>query len=94
MKNDSLAVASMVLGIISLVLIFIPGINFIAIVCGILAIIFGNMSKNKINSSDKNVGGYGMAQAGFILGIITIALFIITLAACGALIGSFMHIFE
>jgi hypothetical protein len=29
-----------------------------------------------------------MAQAGFILGTITVAIFIITLAACGALITS------
>lgn len=94
MKNDSFAVASMVLGIISIVFIFIPGINFISIVCGILAIIFANIGKNRISSSNQSIGGYGMAQAGFILGIITIALFILTFAACGALIGSFMHIFE
>lgn len=92
MKNDSFAIASMVLGIISIIFICIPGINFIAIVCGILAIIFGNISKNRISSSDQSIGGYSMAQAGFILGIITIALFIITLAACGAFISSFAHI--
>lgn len=88
MKNDGLAISSMVLGIIGILFIFVPGLNFIGILCGILAIVFGIISKNRIAASGETLSGTGMAQAGFILGTITIAIFIITLAACGALITS------
>lgn len=88
MKNDGLAISSMVLGIIGILFIFVPGLNFIGILCGILAIVFGIISKNRIAVSGETLSGTGMAQAGFILGTITIAIFIITLAACGALITS------
>lgn len=88
MKNDDLAICSMVLGIIGIIFIFAPGLNFIGILCGILAIVFGIISKNRIAASAGALGGAGMAQAGFVLGIITIAFLVITLAACGALITS------
>lgn len=88
MKNDGLAISSMVLGIVGILFIFVPGLNFIGILCGILAIVFGIISKNRIAASGEKLSGTGMAQAGFILGTITIAIFIITLAACGAFITS------
>lgn len=88
MKNDGLAITSMILGIVGIVLTFIPGLNFVGIVCGILAIVFGVMSKNKINNSNNEIFGLGMAKAGMILGIITIGIFIVTLVACGAILGS------
>lgn len=88
MKNDGLSITSMVLGIVGLVLTFFPGLNFIGILCGILAIIFGVISKNRIQSSDEELSGLGMAKAGLILGIITIAIFILTLVACGAILNS------
>lgn len=88
MKNDGLSITSMILGIVGLVLTFVPGLNFIGILCGILAIIFGVISKNRIQSSDEELSGLGMAKAGLILGIITIAIFILTLVACGAILNS------
>ncbi len=58
-----MAVISLVCGILSLVC------------CGgfplaIVAIILGNISKKKIRESNGTIGGAGMAQAGFVLGII------------------------
>ncbi|MGY0372451.1 DUF4190 domain-containing protein [Clostridium sp. JNZ J1-5] len=88
MKNDGLSITSMILGIVGLVITFVPGLNFIGILCGILAIIFGVISKNRIQSSDEELSGLGMAKAGLILGIITIAIFILTLVACGAILNS------
>lgn len=88
MKNDGLAISSMVLGIVGILFIFVPGLNFVGILCGVLAIVFGIISKNRIATSGETLSGTGMAQAGFILGTITVAIFIITLAACGALITS------
>ena len=51
---------------------------------GIPAIILGNMAKNEIDAGDGT--GRGMAQAGFILGIIAVAIGIlwVILAATGS----------
>ena len=70
-KNSSgLATAGMVLGIISVVLSFIPIINNIAFFIGILALIFGIIGIVK-------KAGKGKAIAGVVLGILSI---VITLA--------------
>ena len=70
-KNSSgLATAGMVLGIIGVVLSFIPIINNIAFFIGILALIFGIIGIVK-------KAGKGKAIAGIVLGILSI---VITLA--------------
>lgn len=56
-NGKGLAIASMVLGIVGLIVFGLP--------CGILAIIFSIVSKKKAKS--------GMATAGLVLGIIDIA---------------------
>lgn len=65
-----LAVTSMVCGIVSF---FCFGI-----ILGALAIIFGGVAKSKGNKG-------GMATAGIVLGVVGIALYFITLFACGGL---------
>jgi hypothetical protein len=87
-KNDNFSVASMILGIISVVFDFIPGINFLGIILAVLAIVFAVIGKNKIKNSNGELNGTGMATAGLVLGIISVALFVLFLAACGALIGA------
>lgn len=87
-KNDNFCVASMILGIISLVFDFIPGINFLGTILAILAIVFAVIGKNKIKNSNGELNGNGMATAGLVLGIISVVLFILFLVACGALIGA------
>ena len=59
-----LAIASMVLGIVSIV--------FISIVISILAIVFGVVAKNRGNKSPK-------ATAGIVCGIVVIAIFVLRL---------------
>lgn len=66
-EKKGLSIASMVLGIISVVLFCFA---YISIPCSILAIIFGFVGKNK--------GGKGMAIAGIVLGIIAIVLYGLT----------------
>lgn len=66
-QNSGFSIASLVLGIISIILFCIP---YISIPGSILAIIFGCIGKNK--------GGKGMAIAGLVLGIIALALYILT----------------
>ncbi len=74
-NKKGLSIASMVLGIVSILL----GRNFlIAIACGVLAIIFG--------LKGKKMGGKGMAKAGFITGIIGVSLQLV-LILIGTMLG-------
>ena len=59
--NDSQATLSLVLGIIGV------------LCCGLLApvaLFIGNSSRRRIQASGGALGGYGLATAGFVLGII------------------------
>ncbi len=61
-----MAIAGMVLGILSIPFVFIP---FIGIVLGILGLIFGIVGRNR-SQSNPALGGKGMAIAGIVTGII------------------------
>ena len=67
-ESKGLSIASMVLGIVSLVL---SCFVYISVPCAILAIIFGIVGMKK--------GGRGMGIAGLVLGIISIALWVLAL---------------
>lgn len=73
-KHDSigLAIASMVLGIVSLALYCFV---WISTICSLLALIFG------ISSLCTHKGGKGMAVAGIVCGAITLVLLILSCAA-------------
>lgn len=83
MENNSngKAVASLVLGIISLVFIFFGTFAFIGMILAIIGLILG-ISAKKENPED------GKAKAGVVLSIIGLALCALTLIACAACIGS------
>ncbi len=66
-----LGILALVCGIFSIVLIWFPLTNIIAIVCAVLAVLFGYIGK-------KHGDRYGLY--GFILGIITIILLIVLLS--------------
>jgi hypothetical protein len=87
-RNCGTAIAAMVLGIVGIVLGFI-GLGFIGIICGIVAVILGVVSKNTIDESNGQLIGRGMATAGFVLGIITVALDLLFLIACASIVNSF-----
>ena len=65
-ESKGLSIASMILGIVSVVLFCIW---YISVPCAILAIIFGILGKKK--------GGRGMAIAGLVLGIVALAIIIV-----------------
>lgn len=67
-EQKGFSITSMILGIVSLVLLFIPSsASFLLITgCGVLAIIFG--------IKGKKLAGVGMAKAGFIMGVIALSL--------------------
>lgn len=65
-QSKGFSITAMVLGILSVVLLcYWP----LALICAILAIIFGVMGRKK--------EGKGMATAGFVLGIVSICLFVL-----------------
>jgi hypothetical protein len=68
-EGNGLAVAGLVMGIIAVVLCFVPFLNW---VLGILAVIFGGVGMAKAN----RIGGKnkGMAIAGLILGVVGLIL--------------------
>jgi hypothetical protein len=67
-KTNGLAIASLVLGIAQI---------FICIVGGILALVFGYISRRQIDESGGTQGGRGLAIAGIILGWVGIGLGIV-----------------
>lgn len=60
------AIASLVLGIVGLVIC--------PIICSVLAIVFGQQAKQQI-ARDPNLTGAGLANAGYIMGIVGLALY-------------------
>jgi uncharacterized membrane protein YjfL (UPF0719 family) len=84
--NSGLAIASLVTGILSWVLIPIIG--------AIIAVITGHMAKRQIRESNGQLSGDGMATAGLILGYVNLLLVacpccvIVILALLGPAIGN------
>jgi len=67
-----MAIASLILGIVafpSICCYGIPGIGF-----GVTALILGRVSLRKIRASNGMIGGYGIAQAGWICGLVAAVL--------------------
>lgn len=75
-RTNSKAIWALVLGILSFVCC-----GFVA---GIPAIILGNMAKNEIDASGGVQSGRGMAVAGLVLGIVSIALSVIGVIVAAA----------
>jgi hypothetical protein len=66
-----MAIAALVLGIVSLVLVCVWYLSF---PCSILAIIFGNIGRKKARAG---ASGGGMATAGLVCGVIALGLLIL-----------------
>ena len=88
-KKNGMATASLVLGILSIVLFFT---SWIAIIMGILAIIFGVVAKNKIKADPELAHTGGAAKGGIIMGIIgiviVIVMIVIAMMFLSAVVGS------
>ena len=78
--NDSQATLALILGIVSVLC---------CALAGPFAFFIGNGSRNRIQASGGTLGGYGMATAGWIMGIIgTVILALEILWVIIAVIGS------
>ena len=75
-KKNGMATASLVLGILSIVLFFT---SWIAIILGVLAIIFGVVAKNKIKADPELAHTAGAAKGGLIMGIIGVVIAIVVI---------------
>ena len=75
--NSGLAVASMVLGILCLILFFT---HVFALLLGLMAIVFGHVSRSSIRRSQGRITGSGMALAGLITGYLGTALAVVIVA--------------
>ena len=75
-----MAVASLVLGICSLVFPFI-GLGWLSMILGIVGIILGALGR-------KNAEKKGMATAGIVMSIIAVALGLLMWIACAACVGA------
>ena len=73
-KVNGLAVAGFVISLV--------GMFCFGIVCGILSVIFCAIALKQIPA--KNQGGKGLAVAGLIIGILDLALLVVSYLACGA----------
>ncbi len=69
-----MAVAALVLGIVAVVLSFIPCASIIGLPCAILGIIFGALG---INQANKTGEGKGMAIAGLVCSIVSILIWVL-----------------
>ncbi len=76
--TSGMAVTSMVLGIIGLALFCVW---FIAVICDVLAIIFGAVALQQTKAG--KAGGQGMAIAGIVCGIVSLAGVVIYMAFWG-----------
>lgn len=75
-----MGVASLVLGIISVVLaVLFSGFGWLAAILGLVGIILGSSARKK--------GQGGVATAGFVLSIIGLILGLLMYVACAALVG-------
>jgi hypothetical protein len=75
-SSSGMAVASLVLGILCLILFFT---HVIALIIGLLAVIFGHVSRGAIRRSAGRLSGSGMALAGLITGYTGMLLAVIIL---------------
>lgn len=84
-KSNGMATASMIMGILSICLFFT---SWIAIILGILAIVFSVVAKNKIKQDPELAHTAGKAKGGMIMGIIGIVIVLIMIAVVAWLFTS------
>jgi len=77
-----MAVASLVLGIIALVVsVFVPAFGWLAAIIGIIGIILGALGRKKAEKK-------GVATAGLVMSIIAVALGLVLYIACAACVSA------
>jgi len=83
-----MAIATLILGIVGLILCFIPIINFIGLLFSILGIIIGIKTKIRFQEYDITLKGDSLATSGIVLSIMGIIVFIIVITIMGVFTAS------
>lgn len=86
-STNGIAVAALVVGILSLLVSFIPLVGLIGVVGGIVAVILGIIARGKVK---QGAGGSGMAIGGIVTGAIAIVIAVLITAALFAFGSTFM----
>lgn len=84
-EGKGFSIAALVLGILGIVIAWVPLVSVFAFICAILGIIFG--VKGKKMSAAVYGKPSGMATAGFVLGIIGVAFATLALIVVGCSVG-------
>ncbi|HVM18452.1 MAG TPA: DUF4190 domain-containing protein [Egibacteraceae bacterium] len=79
------AIAALVLGIVALVLSWLPGINIIAVLLAIAALVTGFIG---IRNANRGAPGKGMAIAGVVTGALGLILAVLILVGLATLFGN------
>lgn len=78
--SKGLSIAGLVLGIVAIIFAFVPSLNIVGFICGVVGIV---LSAIAISQSKKAGEKNGMAVAGLVLSIISIAIgIIVVMVAC------------
>lgn len=84
-RSNGGAITALVCGIIAILLFWIPGINLLAILLGLVAIVAGVVGLSR--ARDPYVGGKGMAVTGLVLGILALVLSVLVLVGLARFFG-------
>ena len=78
--SKGMTIAGLVLGVVAIVFVFIPGVSWLGWICGVVGIV---LSAIAISASKKAGQKNGMAVAGLVLSILSIAIgIIVVMVAC------------
>ncbi|NCT91027.1 DUF4190 domain-containing protein [Cellulomonas sp. APG4] len=69
-KTNGLGIAALIVGILSLLICYIPFVGFVSVLGGIIAVVLGILGMRK--AKDGQTGGRGMSLAGLITGAIAL----------------------
>ena len=85
--GKGMSIAAMVLGILAMVVGWIPGVGWLGLPCAIVALILGIIGRKKA----KEVGApTGMATAGVVLAIISLGVTVLATICIVCLAGAFL----
>lgn len=85
-KNSGLAIASMILGIISIVFSITFIFAFLGVILGIVGLVLGIVGRAQIQRSQGEINGSGMALAGIICSSVSLGIVVLMCLGCAAIL--------
>jgi hypothetical protein len=85
-SSNGIGIAGGVCGIVAVVLCWIPFVDYVSVVLGVLAIIFGALGVRRANGESGN--GKGLAITGIVTGIVAVVISVLFLAVIYAAVTS------